>query len=250
LRRARGAWVLKRCDYAVGWAEGSTRIARRLAPGLPTETFPATGVSVPNATERASPDEWFGRGSADLPKLAFVGRFAPEKGIDDFLRICDELARRRPIRVAVAGGDSTYRAVREWIANRSWASLHGVLPRTSVSSLFASSDVLVCPSRTTTSAEEQFGKAAVEAMAVGTPVFAYDCGALAEVIGPGGVVVPEGDERQLVDRLEQYFANRSTSLLSAAARSRATDFTDSMLAEKLIDLWGRFVERPSLGATG
>ncbi len=238
IRRTRGSWVLKRCSYAVGWSSASTRVAGWLAPGIRTETFPATGISL-GAETTARPDDWFGSESAGLPKLAFVGRFAAEKGIADFLRICEQLEGRVPLRVALAGGEGANGAVERWVDIRPWATLHGVIPRTEVSSLLAAADVLVCPSRTTSFAEEQFGKAAVEAMAVGTPVFAYNCGALSEVIGTGGIVVAEGAQDQIVDELEGFFASSSTErvALARAAMDYASRFTDEALANKLIDLW-------------
>lgn len=238
LRRARGSWVLKRCDYAVGWATASTRIAERLAPGIRTDTFPGTGVSL-SADSACSIDHWFGTDSATLPKLAFIGRFAKEKGIHDFLEICDELARWLPLRAALAGGEGAYEMVRRWAEERPWAFLHGILPRPKVSSLLTAADVLVCPSRTTGSAKEQFGKAAVEAMVVGTPVFAYDCGALSEVIGTGGVVVPEGAQGKLVEELKGYLVASVTDRVGLAqeAHRQAMHFTDDALAEKLINLW-------------
>ncbi|MDP9333502.1 MAG: glycosyltransferase family 4 protein [Actinomycetota bacterium] len=241
IRRARGSWVLRRCDYAVGWSTASTRVAEQLAPGIRTDTFPATGVSL-SGDDSGSPDQWFGTGSAALPKLAFVGRFLKEKGIYDFLQICDELARRLPLRAALAGGQGIDQTVRRWAEERPWAFFHGILPRTHVGALVAAADVLVCPSRTTSFVEEQFGKAAVEAMAVGTAVFAYDCGALSEVIGAGGVVVPEGAQDQLVDKLEEYFAGPASDEVALAqqARRQAERFSNEALAKKLINLWSLY----------
>ena len=246
LRRTRGSWVLKRCDYAVGWATSSTRIAECLAPGIQSDTFPGTGVSLDlDMPSICSVDHWFGTESKVLPKLAFVGRFAEEKGVSDFLEICDDLASRVPLRAALAGGEGAHEKVRRWAEERPWAFLHGILPRPKVSSLLMAADVLVCPSHITRIAEEQFGKAAVEAMAVGTPVFAYDCGALSEVVGTGGVIVPEGAQDQLVEELERYFAAPAAHRadLAQKARRQAIQFTDNALAEKLINLWSTVVER-------
>lgn len=241
LRKALGARVLARCDYAVGWSSPSTRVAEQLAPRVYTETFPATGVSV-QPPEITPPDEWFGAGSESLPKVVFAGRFLKEKGIEDFLSAADELAGRLPIRVAIAGGQGMEDLVRHWAQERPWAHLHGMLPRSTVGSLLAAADVLVCPSRTTRSTLEQFGKAPVEAMAAGTPVFAYDCGALAEVIGAGGVVVAEGAQTQLVDALQSYFSGPETdrAFLTEEARKQAMEFTDGALADKLLSLWSRY----------
>jgi glycosyltransferase involved in cell wall biosynthesis len=238
LRRVRGSWMLQRCAYAVGWSAASTRVAQRLVPGIRTDTFPATGASS-HSGPPSSADQWFGSDSETLPKLAFVGRFAEQKGVRDFLDVCDELARHLPLRAAIAGGEGEWQLVDEWAEKRSWAFLHGIVPRPAIGSLLSAADALVCPSRTTRFVQEQFGKAAAEAMAVGTPVFAYDCGALAETIGPGGVVVAEGAQDQLVEEIERYFASSATDRMALAerARSQAMLFADEVIAEKLINLW-------------
>jgi glycosyltransferase involved in cell wall biosynthesis len=174
-----------------------------------------------------------------LPKLAFVGRFSVEKGIGDFLEVCDRLAHRLPLRVALVGGERTDESVRDWAEERPWAFLHGIVPRPRVRSLLVAADVLVCPSRTTSFAKEQFGKAAAEAMAAGTPVFSYDCGALTEVIGAGGVVVPEGAQDQLVDALEPHSRSSAADRVAVGqeARTQAARFTDDAIAANLVGLW-------------
>ena len=241
LRRTRGSWVTSRCSYAVGWSSASATIAEQLAPGIFTTTFPVSGVST-SPVVAGSADMWFGAGSDSFPRLAFVGRFAPEKGIRDFIGVCDKLASQFPLRVALAGGEGEEALVREWCAERSWVEAHGVLPRPEVSSLLSAASVLVCPSRTTRFVQEQFGKAAVEAMAVGTPVFAYACGALAETIGAGGVVVPEGAEEELVNALQGYFEGPSEAreALRLEALNQASLFTDEAIAGKLTGLWSKF----------
>jgi alpha-1,6-mannosyltransferase len=213
-----------------------------LVPGIRTETYPGTGIKKVPTTARFSPDlseRWFGRDSEKFAKLAFVGRFSPEKGLDDFLAIADLLAAQIPVRVAIAGGAPTHPAVSNWLASRPWARCHGILTRPHVAQLLAAADVLVSPSRTTAAVKEQFGKAPVEAMALGTPVFAFDCGALREVVGDGGVIVQEGLCQAMVDELERHFrtSEETRSALAAQARAQAAHFTDAALAEGLVRLW-------------
>jgi glycosyltransferase involved in cell wall biosynthesis len=234
-----GKWVLRRCRYAIGWSSESTDIARRLVPGIRTETAPGTGVTMspPTSVDRA--ERWFGASSDRPLKIAFVGRFSPEKGLADFLAVADRSAMRMPVRIAIAGGMPSHPTVRDWVASRPWARVHGTLPRAAVSDLLAAADVLVSTCHATSFWKEQFGKAAAESMAVGTPVFAFDCGALKEVIGDGGVVVHEGAVDALVAELERYFREPGTAReeLAKRARMRAASFTDSVLAEGLVRIW-------------
>src|SRR5690606_35606391 len=62
-------------------------------------------------------------------------------------------------------------------------------------------DVLAVPSLTTAGWVEQFGRVVVEAMAAGVPVVTSDSGALPDVVGDAGVLVPEGDPVALGEAL-------------------------------------------------
>jgi glycosyltransferase involved in cell wall biosynthesis len=86
-------------------------------------------------------------------------------------------------------------------------------------------DVLVQPSRLQERGgwKEGFGLAVVEAMHVGTPVVAYANGALPEVVGDCGLVVPEGDHvalGQAVSRILEDDALRERCIAGGRARSR------------------------------
>jgi glycosyltransferase involved in cell wall biosynthesis len=122
-------------------------------------------------------------------RVGFVGSLVPQKGIADLLSFGPRLlcVGSGPLAVDVeaAGG--------EVVVARSAEDLADQLARMAV---------LVMPSRTLPHLKEQFGRAAVEAMAAGVPVVAYDSGALPEVIGDAGVLVAEGDCDGLVRSVE------------------------------------------------
>ncbi len=64
-------------------------------------------------------------------------------------------------------------------------------------------DVFVLPSRTTPRWKEQFGRVIIEAQACGTPVIGSDSGAIPEVVGKGGWIVPERDPPGLANALRE-----------------------------------------------
>jgi len=82
----------------------------------------------------------------------------------------------------------------------------GWLGEPALSRILAAADVFVMPSE-----HESFGMMAVEAMACGTPVLAFDETAVAEVIRPpeGGVVVPALDHAALAAAIRSLLSDDS-----------------------------------------
>jgi glycosyltransferase involved in cell wall biosynthesis len=92
---------------------------------------------------------------------------------------------------------------------------HGFVPRTTLSSHYASCDVFVMPSLDDGAADvEGLGIPAIEALSFGRPVVASDAGGIPEVVQDGvtGVLVPPGDSEAL--------ARAITGLVSDPSRAR------------------------------
>jgi UDP-glucose:tetrahydrobiopterin glucosyltransferase len=121
----------------------------------------------------------------------FAGRFTPEKGVLDAIRI----AGRAGMRLSLAGWpydrDFAERILSP-LATKSNAVFLGSLDRAQLWHSMAGAAVVLCPSKW----DEPFGLVAAEAQAAGTPVVGYRRGALPEVIveGETGFLVDEGDE--------------------------------------------------------
>lgn len=95
-----------------------------------------------------------------------------------------------------------------------------------LAALFASATVAVTPSL-----YEGFGLPAAEAMACGAPVVVTDGGALPEVVGEAGVVVPAGDAPALADALAALLDDPvRRARLSAAGLARAERYDWDALA--------------------
>lgn len=93
-------------------------------------------------------------------------------------------------------------------------------------------DVVAVPSLTTPHWKEQYGRVIGEAMACGVPVVGSNSGAIPEVIGSAGLIVPEGDasalaramrsaifDKEMRDRLRQQGLERAERELSVRAMS-------------------------------
>ena len=145
----------------------------------------------------------------------------PVKGLDVLLDAYRRLARQQP-------GHRGRRA-RAPALRRDAATCLRAVPYDAVPGLLKSLDVLVLPSVTILPLHrEQFGRVLVEAMAAGVPVVGSSSGAIPEVIGDAGLVVPERDPAALAEAIDRVLS-------------------DATLRERLIDS-GRAV-RPR-GSTG
>src|SRR5439155_17522816 len=86
---------------------------------------------------------------------------------------------------------------------RERAKFTGAINFALVPDYFHQIDILVIPTETTKRIREQFGRVIVEAMASGVPVVGSTCGAIPEVIGDAGSVIPEGDAPALASALRR-----------------------------------------------
>ena len=140
------------------------------------------------------PMDRFGFSSASEGYLAFLGRISPEKQPDCAI----EIARRAgmPLKIAakVDPVDASYYAakIEPLIKSSSHVEYLGELGDQQKNELLGGATALLFP----IAWPEPFGLVMIESMACGTPVIAFDCGAVAEVVDPGttGVVVHSIDE--------------------------------------------------------
>lgn len=138
------------------------------------------------------------------PELAWIGRMTPKKGAAEALEIA--AAAGMPLRVGGAPQTSREEAYfRAEIAPRlgPGATYRGQVARADRGAFYRAR-ALLCPIRW----DEPFGLTMAEAMACGTPVIAYDRGAVREVVEDGvtGFVCPPKDRRAMVAAVERLLA--------------------------------------------
>lgn len=166
----------------------------------------------PDASARAELRERVGAHDGQLV-VGYGGRLVREKGLAVLL---DAIARVEDA-ILVVAGEGPLRAA---LQSRAWmpdlagrVHLLGAVASTAMPAFLAGVDVLALPSLTTATWKEQFGRVAVEAMACGVPVIGSDSGEIPDVVGDGGVIVPEGDVAALAEAI---------SALRAAPERRRT----------------------------
>ena len=251
LRRQRAPYVLytaqnlsKRYPLPFRWLE---RAALRGAAGVSAcnaaaariaeaKGFPGRARVIPlgvDPLEFASADP---TPESTAATVGFVGRLVPEKGLDVLL---DAVERSPRLHARIAGSGPlaaslAARARQRGIADR--VTYVGVLPPAEVSAFYRSLDVLAVPSIPTARWTEQFGRVAVEAMASGVPVVSSDAGALPDVVGGAGIVVPHSDAAALADALLEAIGPRGAELRTAGL-VRASECTWDAVARDYLDLY-------------
>jgi glycosyltransferase involved in cell wall biosynthesis len=140
----------------------------------------------------------------DPPMIGFIARLVEEKGLFVLLQALRHLAGTWQLHVIGSGPlerRARRRAMELGLADRiTWE--RGV-PSTDMPERLRTFSVLVQPSLTRRHWKEQFGRALMEAMACGVPVVGSTSGAIPQVIGDAGLVVPEADPRALCEALSR-----------------------------------------------
>ncbi len=86
---------------------------------------------------------------------------------------------------------------------------------------------------------EGFGLPPLEAMACGTPVLSSNAGALPEVVGDAGVLLPPADPDAWAAAIERLVRNADQrSRLAALGRTRSATFTWERAARMTLDVYG------------
>lgn len=159
--------------------------------------------------------------------VLFVGTWEPRKNIPLLLRAYARLLDRRPAAppLVLAGRRGwLYQEILEWphrlrIADRlRW--IEGPDDQT-LAALYNGAAFLVFPSL-----YEGFGLPALEAMACGTPVVVSDRGALPEVVGEAGWILPAEDEGRWAEAMEALLEDaEARALMRRKALERAAQFS-------------------------
>ncbi len=177
-----------------------------------------------------------GRGLADPPRIVYVGRLSPEKGIATLVRAIGQLRREgfAPLPATTLIGEGPERAALEQLAAelgcRQAISFAGQLDRAALSRRLLEADVCVQPSLT-----EGYSKAWLDALAHGVPVLASAVGAAPAVIGSAGErgwLVPPGNVPALAAAV-RHALGAPADWPALRARCRA------YVEDRTLETWGK-----------
>ncbi len=146
------------------------------------------------------------------PLILTVARLEKEKGMAEL----DAVANKLPQADFLVVGKGRYNFISPNI--KTDAASYNKIHR-----LYQKADLFFLPSLTTQTWEEQYGMALIEAMACGIPIVTSDSGAIPEVVGSAGVIIPENNLiREATESITKIISNpKFATQLSAKSLTRA-----------------------------
>lgn len=193
-------YVLRHTDHVLSRSSDAAAVVR--ARGYRGPVTPI-GYGVDLATFTLSPKS--ATAQQDFIRIGYVGRLVEEKGLDDVLDALAMGGVRVSLSIMGEGPhEATLRQRVRQLGLGGCVSFRGWGPPADVAGFMRSLDALVLLTRTTKAVREQFGRVIMEAQACGVPVIGSTCGAIPNVVGDGGWIVPERDPaslRELLDKM-------------------------------------------------
>ena len=171
--------------------------------------------------------------------VLYVGQFDPRKNIRGLLRAFARAAERDTgLRLVIVGDLGKLSShLRDALATervpRERVVVTGFVDDATLAALYAGAECLLHASLL-----EGFGLTALESLAAGTPVIGYAGGAVAEVVGDAGLLVPSGDEDALAGALFRYLDDPAfAARLAAQTRARAAAFSWDRAADDTLAIY-------------
>jgi glycosyltransferase involved in cell wall biosynthesis len=176
--------------------------------------------------------------------LLFVGRLVEEKGVIDLYQAYRGAGLKDwCLKIIGNGGlkkDLLTRIKKDGLKNK--VSIADVGYR-NIPDIYRHADILIIPSKTTRTWEEQYGMVMVEGLASGLPLIAYDSGSLPELMDGKGLLVKEGDTDSLARAILRLAKDdHLRAKLGKMGRERAeAEFDCRQQARKLADLYRQLI---------
>lgn len=170
--------------------------------------------------------------------LAFLGRVSPEKGVDHAIEIAIRSGMKLKVAAKIDRADRDFfeRKIKP-LLDHSLVEFVGEIGNSEKNEFLGNACALLFPINW----PEPFGLVMIESIACGTPVIAYPCGSVPEIVPDGvcGFLVHNVDEAvEAVSRLGEIDRRE-------CRRHFELNFTDERMARNYLDIYQQLVHRAS-----
>lgn len=216
-----------------------------------TKYFPGDYRLIPNGVDTeffrldAEPMPQYANGR---PKILFMGRFEPRKGLTYLLKALPIIKEAIPdIQCLVVGAGPFGYAYYSKFLDKSVADdvvFAGLIPSRERPRYYASCDVFCAPS----TGNESFGIVLLEAMAAGRPVVASDIAGYREVLADGveGLSAPPMDEKAIADRIIRILRDKSLARrMGEAGRAKALTYSWPRVTDQVEAFYRELMAAPA-----
>jgi glycosyltransferase involved in cell wall biosynthesis len=239
------AWqyaLARRADAVIAVSEATKRdVIERLR--VPEDRVTVVPEAVDSDFDPPSADDGraLARARFGVPDryVLYVGQFDPRKNVRGLLRafaaVADRDADLRLVIVGELGKLSSHLrdALDTERVPRDRVIVTGFVDDATLAALYAGAECLLHAAFL-----EGFGLTPLESLAAGTPVVGYAGGAVAEVVGDAGLLVPSGDEGALGAALGRFLDDETLRAgLRSRARSRASGFSWDRAADETLAVY-------------
>jgi glycosyltransferase involved in cell wall biosynthesis len=170
--------------------------------------------------------------------LAFLGRISPEKGLDQAIEIAKRCGRKLKIAAKIDRSDQAYfESVIRRMLDDPLVEFVGEIGNGEKDAFLGKAAALLFP----IAWPEPFGIVMIEAMACGTPVIAYPCGSVPEIVTNGvtGFVVEN------IDRAVEAVYRLGEIDRQEVRRQFERHFSDERMAREYVSIYERLVRGES-----
>jgi glycosyltransferase involved in cell wall biosynthesis len=246
LRRWVRKFVMQTAKLIIAGNRDGEVLLRQWGYGGLIEVMPQIGVDT--QLFAANTRESLTRSKQDEFRIGYLGRLAHQKGVDIILTALRQL-RDSPDRglnctLIICGSgaeEETLKKEAEKLEISDFITWKGGVSHHQAPEAISQFDVLVLPSRTTTTWKEQFGHVLIEAMAMGVPVVGSDSGDIPNVIGRDDLIFPEEDAAGLAAILERMIKDPEWCQEAGKYGMDRVyqNYTHERIATRSLDLWNR-----------
>lgn len=172
------------------------------------------------------------------PRLLYVGRLHPMKGVAVLLEAAERVAATCTFTLDLVGGGPEHDALLARYGHHRWLTFHGHVDQPTVSDHMARADLLCAPSVW----EENAPGVVIHALGIGLPVLASAIGGLPELVRDGitGKLVPPGNSAAWAQELTRLITDpQILPKLRANAWADRARFDPELAGQALCEFLGK-----------